>query len=244
MCPQVVGTERVAPISSSVAATIRTRVEQKIGGAVRSVCRMPFGLYEVVDDMDVVYVDARVRYLIVGRAFALHGSGAEDLTTSRQEAFRRVDVKALPFAMAVKTVRGDGSRLLVEFEDPNCPYCRRFEREIVGLNNVTIYTFLYPVLSRNRTNPDDSYPQARSVWCSANRSHSWDEVMLKGERLPPAPASCDAPLDQNLALGRKLKITGTPTLIFADGRRIPGVISLASVEHLLNVAEKEKLPKR
>ncbi len=201
---------------------------------------MPFGLYEVVDDMDVVYVDAAVRYLIVGRAFALGGPMAEDLTTSRQEAFSRVDVESLPFAMAIKTVRGDGSRILVEFEDPNCPYCRRFEREIVGLNNVTIYTFLYPVLSRNRTDPDDSYPQARSVWCSANRSHVWEEVMLKGVRLPPAPASCNAPLDQNLALGRELKITGTPTLIFADGRRVPGVISLASVEHLLNATAKEK----
>ena len=235
-CPQTVAGRAVAPVPPALAGSIRARVEQRIGGTVHSVCRMPFGLYEVVDDMDVVYVDARVDYLLVGRAFDLRGQEAQDLTTPREEAVQRVDIRALPLADAIKTVRGNGSRLLVEFEDPNCPYCKHFEREIAGLKNVTIYTFLYPILSRDRNDPGDSYAKARAVWCSADRARAWDAVMVQGQRLPPAPASCNAPLERNLALGHKLKITGTPTILFADGRRAPGMVPLATVERLMQEA--------
>lgn len=235
-CPESVGGKAVAPVSAALAGSIRARVEQRIGGTVHSVCRMPFGLYEVVDDMDVVYVDSRVDYLLVGRAFDLRGESAQDLTSPREEMVRRVDIRALPLADAIKTVRGNGSRLLVEFEDPNCPYCKHFEREIVGLKDVTIYTFLYPILSRDRSNPADSYVKAQAVWCAANRAQAWDAIMVQGARLPLAPASCKTPLERNLELGRKLKIAGTPTILFADGRRAPGMISLTTVNRMMQAA--------
>jgi thiol:disulfide interchange protein DsbC len=221
----------VPPMPLGLAAAIRDRVHRRIGGDVTSVCRTPFGLFEVVIDADVLYVDERVNYLVAGNAFDLRTK--ENLTAHRKEDAVRVDFKALPLQLAVKTVRGKGTRVLAVFEDPNCPYCKRFEKDIASLTDTTIYTFLYPILSRDASAADDSYPKSRAIWCAPDRTAAWSGLMLEGKRLPAAADGCKHPLEEILALGQKLHITGTPTLLFTDGRRAPGAIPLEQVEKMM-----------
>jgi thiol:disulfide interchange protein DsbC len=231
-CPRTMGASTgvaLAPVPPATAALIRERLGAHIGTPT-SICRTPFGLYEVLIDGDLYYVDERANFLVNGNAFDLRTQ--ENLTESRKEDVLRVDFKALPLELAVKTVRGDGSRQLVVFEDPNCPYCKRFERQMLGLPNATVYTFLYPILSRDPKAPDDSYPKSKSIWCAPDRVAAWELVMIEGQRLRPAPEACKHPLEQILDLGQKLHVSGTPTLIFADGRRAPGLIPLEKIEKM------------
>lgn len=242
-CPVPTAEGAAAPALSmpaGLASVIRDRLHHRVGGSVTSVCRMPFGLYEAVVDGEVFYVDERVNYLVAGNAFDLRTK--ENLTAMRKEDILRVDFKSLPLQLAVKTVRGNGSRVLAVFEDPNCPYCKRFEKDISSLSNTTIYTFLYPILSRDVNAPDDSYPKSRAIWCAADRTAAWSQLMLEGRRLTPAPDSCKHPLEEILTLGQKLHITGTPTLVFTDGRRAPGAIPLEEVEKRLVAAGPAPAP--
>ncbi len=233
-CPRNAEGPSQPALPLGLARMIQARVHQRVGGEVSSVCRMPFGLYEVMVDSDIVYVDERVNYLVAGNAFDLRTQ--ENLTARRKEEVFRVDVRTLPLQLAVKTVRGNGARQLFIFEDPNCPYCKRFEHDIATLTNTTIYTFLYPILSRDVTAADDSYPKAKAIWCAPDRTAAWSQVMLEGKHLDPAPDSCKHPLEDILALGQKLHVTGTPTILFADGRRAPGAIPLARVEEMMTAA--------
>jgi len=229
----------MTPIAPTLASAIRDRVRRKLGGSVTSVCKTPFGLYEVVVDAEIVYVDERVNYLISGNAYDLRNQ--ENLTAKRKEEATRIDFRSLPLQLAVKTVRGSGSRVLAVFEDPNCPYCKRFEKEIAGLNDTTIYTFLYPILSRDASVADDSYPKSKAIWCAPDRTLAWSQLMLEGKHLAAAPEDCQHPLEEILALGQKLHITGTPTLVFSDGRRAPGAIPRERVEQMLSEAARSGL---
>ncbi|HNZ91631.1 MAG TPA: DsbC family protein, partial [Acidovorax sp.] len=137
-----------------------------------------------------------------------------------------VDFSALPLKDAVTIVRGDGKRKLAVFEDPNCGYCKRFERDLQNVDNVTVYLFLYPILS------PDSAEKSRNIWCAKDKATTWHDFMLRDKA--PNTASCDtSALQRNLAFGKKYKITGTPTLIFANGARAPGAISAQDVEKRL-----------
>lgn len=233
-CPSAMGSlslEGSLPqLPVTLTKTLRPALEKRLG-PVSSICRTPFGLLEVVADGEFYYVDERGNYLLKGNAFDLRTH--ENLTTMREDDVLRVDLKALPLDLAIKTVRGKGARQLVIFEDPNCPYCKRFEKDIATLDNATIYTFLYPILSRDRTQSDDSYAKSRAVWCGNDRAAAWSQLMLEGKRLPVAPDACDAPLERILQLGRSLHMTATPTLVFADGRRVPGAISLDDVKRAM-----------
>ena len=203
-------------------SAVRTRVEQRFNAKPDSATRMPFGLWEIVIGTEVFYVDTEVNYAFVGRV--LDAKTRDDLTAKKRDELLRVDFKTLPLDQAVKIVRGDGSRKLVTFEDPNCGYCKKLYRDIAGLKNVTIYTFLYPILSQ------DSFEKSKAIWCAKDRAKAWDEMMLGGKAPPAPPADCKHPLQQNMDLGRKLEVTGTPTLVFADGRRMPGAVPLDKIE--------------
>ena len=140
------------------------------------------------------------------------------------------EASALPLKDAFTIVRGDGKRKVAVFEDPNCGYCKRFERDLQKVQDVTIYTFLYPILS------PDSAEKSRNIWCAKDRVAAWQDHMLR-EKVTP-PASCDtSALQRNLAFGKKFKITGTPTLIFVDGSRVPGAINDTEVEKRLAQAQ-------
>jgi thiol:disulfide interchange protein DsbC len=207
---------------------VRERITAKVPGKVSSVRKLPFGMYEVVIESEIVYVDENVDYLLTGHLYDTRSQ--EDLTAKRSEEVLRVDFSSLPLQLAFKIVRGDGSRPVAIFEDPNCPYCKKLERDIRTLNNTTIYVYLYPILS------DDSVSKSKDVWCSKDPADAWARLMLDGRQLDKAPEACKTPIDDVLALGHRLSVTGTPTLVFADGRRAPGVIPLDRVEQMMNTA--------
>ncbi|MCZ8284261.1 MAG: DsbC family protein, partial [Bacteroidia bacterium] len=142
-----------------------------------------------------------------------------------------VDFEKLPVNDAFKIVRGDGKRKLAVFEDPNCGYCKRFERDLTSVDNVTVYLFLYPVLGQ------DSIVKSRNIWCAKDKVKAWNDWMLRNTT--PAAAECDmAPIKRNREFGQKYNITGTPTLLFSNGTRAPGAISAQEVEKMLVAAQK------
>ena len=179
------------------------------------------GLYEVRIGTDIFYTDAKGNYLIQGEL--IDTRARRNLTEDRINKLSAVDFAALPFKDAFTIVRGDGKRKLAVFEDPNCGYCKRFERDMQNVDNVTVYLFLYPILS------PDSAEKSRNIWCAKDRTAAWEDYMVR-DRIPAA-ATCDtSALQRNLAFGKKYKITGTPTLIFADGSRGPGAIPATDLE--------------
>ncbi len=129
-------------------------------------------------------------------------------------------------------MRGDGSRVMVTFEDPNCGYCKRLWQNMAELKNVTIYTFLYPILSA------DSMEKSKAIWCSKDRAASWDDYMVQNKTSAAAPADCKHPLEQNVALGKELGINVTPTIVFADGTRSAGAMPVPAIEQRLSAAKK------
>ena len=185
------------------------------------------GLYEVRMGTDLFYTDAKGHFLIQGEL--IDTQARRNLTEDRINKLSAVSFSALPLKDAFVTVRGNGKRKLAVFEDPNCGYCKRFERDLQGIDNVTVYTFLYPILS------PDSAEKSRNIWCAKDRTSVWHEWMVNDKM--PAAASCDtAALQRNLAFGKKHKITGTPTLIFTDGTRVPGAVHTVEIEKRLTAA--------
>ena len=188
------------------------------------------GLYEVRIGTDLFYTDAKGDYVIQGEL--IDSKARRNLTEDRISKLTAVNFSALPLKDAVTIVRGDGKRKVAVFEDPNCGYCKRFERDLQQINNVTVYLFLYPILS------PDSAEKSRNIWCSKDQVTAWQDLMVRDKPVPAA--SCDtSALQRNLAFGRKHKITGTPTLIFANGARVPGAIGAQEVEKRLAEASSE-----
>lgn len=182
------------------------------------------GLYEVRVGFDFFYTDERGDYLLQGNL--LDVKNRRNLTEERVEKLSAVDFDKLPLNDAFKIVRGDGKRKLAVFEDPNCGYCKRFERDLTSVDNVTVYLFLYPVLGQ------DSIAKSRNIWCAKDKVKAWNDWMLRNT--VPATAECDiSAIKRNRDFGQKYNITGTPTLIFANGTRAPGAISAQEVEKML-----------
>jgi thiol:disulfide interchange protein DsbC len=216
-----------AGAENPVEANIRKAVEPKLGEGVKidSVKETPYaGLYEVRVGDEIRYTDKTGSYLIVGHVFNLKTS--EDLTQARIDDINKIKFSDLPLEMALKSVKGNGKRVIAVFEDPNCGYCKRFRQQALkDVDNVTVYTFMYNILS------PDSFVKSKNIWCSADRNKAWDDWMISGKAAPAAPANCATPNDQVLALGQKLRVNGTPAIFFADGSRIPGAVDLKTLEN-------------
>ncbi len=211
-------------------ATVKQAMQKKYPGIqVESVTRTPIaGIYEVFANGAVFYVDENVNYLIMnGRLIDIERK--IDLTEERLRVLTAVKFDQLPLDLAFRKVQGNGTRKVAYFSDPNCPYCKKIEPDLAQLENVTIYIFLYPVLG------PDSYEKSKAVWCSKDRVRVWDEMMLNG-KTPKTAGTCDTPVDKILAFGRQKGITGTPTLIFADGQRVTGWIPADQIKKLLDGA--------
>jgi thiol:disulfide interchange protein DsbC len=206
-------------------AIIKRTLEGRLGGIkVDAVAKTPYlGLYEVRMDSEILYTDEKMSYIFSGNI--IDGKSMQNLTEKRLRDLSAIKWENLPLDAAVKTVRGNGKRMLAVFSDPNCPYCKRFEKDLAKVGDITIYTFLYPILS------PDSHEKSKAVWCSADKSKAWSELMLNGT--VPAAARCDTPIDKNVELGHKYRVNGTPTLVFANGERVPGAIPAEQLEKLL-----------
>lgn len=222
-------------------STIRSEIAKKFPKAtVEGVTRMPIGLYELVVDGEVLYTDAEFSFLIDGNV--IDTKTKINLTAVRQQEIEEAKLKKLafpfeklPFDLAFKKVKGDGSRKIAVFSDPDCPYCKRLEQSLTQLDNVTIYTFLYPLVQLHPKAPEIS----RSIWCSPDRVKAWDDYMLK-KIAPNAAGNCDNPVDKIVEFGQSKRIGGTPTLFFTDGKRVPGAIPLEQIESLLAKAHAAK----
>ncbi|SBT08440.1 putative thiol:disulphide interchange protein (Periplasmic) [Candidatus Accumulibacter aalborgensis] len=207
-------------------ASVKKAVEAKLGGPVASVTKTPYlALYEVYADGQILYTDEKVSALLVGTL--LDGKTMKNVTAERMQKLTAIKFSDLPLTMAVKQVRGDGKRVFATFEDPNCGYCKKMAKEIAKLDNVTIYTFLYPILS------PDSLEKSNQIWCSADRAKAWTDWMVDG-KAPAGKGDCDTTAVKTaVETGRRLAINGTPTIFFADGERIPGAVPLAKIEQKL-----------
>lgn len=211
-------------------AVVKQAMQKKYPGIeVESVARTPLaGIYEIYAGGEVFYADANVNYLIV-RGRMIDVARKADLTDERMRVLTAVKFDQLPLDLAFRMVRGNGKRRLAYFTDPNCPYCRQLDRELAKLTDITVYVFLYPILS------DDSREKAAAVWCSKDRAKTYNDMMLNGVT-PKAATRCDTPLEKIVAYGKQKGITGTPTMFLADGQRLRGAIPVDQLKMLIDKA--------
>ncbi len=209
-------------------ATIRKALSERIPQIpkIEEITPTPLaGIYELrLSNNEIYYSDAAGNYLIQGNL--IDTKNKRNLTEEREAKLSAIDFSALPLKDAITIVHGNGKRKLAVFEDPNCGYCKRFERDLAKVDNVTVYLFLLPVLGPN------SVEKSRNVWCAKDPAAAWTNLMQKD--VQPTAAQCNtAAIDRNLEFARKYKITGTPTLVAQDGTRVPGAIDSSKIEKLL-----------
>jgi thiol:disulfide interchange protein DsbC len=211
-------------------ASVKQAMQKKYPNVeIQSVVRTPIaGIYEVYAGNEILYVDEKVNYLIAqGRMIDVTRN--TNLTEERLGILTAIKFDQLPLDLAFQMVRGNGKRKMAYFTDPNCPYCKHLDQELAKLTDVTIYLFLYPILSQN------SQDKSRAVWCSKDRVKTWNDMMLN-DIAPPATGACNTPIEKILAFGRQKNIRGTPTLFFANGQRVSGAISSDQLNKLLDSA--------
>jgi len=202
---------------------MKVDLQHKIQEApVESLKKVPYGgLYEAVIGGDIYYTNSGLDFLVAGSIIDLKTS--ENITQRRMEQLTAVKWESLPLDQAIKITRGNGSRKLAIFEDPNCGYCKRFERDLQGITDITVYVMLYPILS------PDSMEKSKAIWCSADPAKTWLDHMVRDAAIS-GDTKCTTPIEKNLTLGQAKRMRGTPTLIFENGDRIPGAISAADLE--------------
>ena len=214
-------------------ASIRKGLQAKFPQLeVQSVTKLPYlGLYEVVISNEILYADENFDYIIYDGNI-IETKTDRNLTAERKRKLAMIPFNELPLELAFKRVKGKGERKMAIFSDPDCPYCRRIEGDLAKLDNVTIYTFLFPI--------DGLHPQAsdkaKRIWCSPDKVKAWDDYLTKGVA-PSAAPTCDNPVDKLVEFGTKRGINATPTLVFANGERVPGAISAQQIEKLLSNAK-------
>ena len=212
------------PAAYASEAAVRQAFQSKIAEMkVESVARTPMpGLFEVVADGHLFYVDEKVNFVIRGTLFDARTPAMRNVTQARNaELAAQLLVKSTD--NAIKRVRGNGKRVLYTFEDPNCGYCKKQLQELAKLTDITIYTFLWPILS------PDSHEKSRAVWCAKDRARAWEDLMLRGV-VPQNDAKCDTPIEKNMALARRFGAQGTPAIYLADGRMLGGYVPADKIE--------------
>ncbi len=201
-------------------ADVKKALEARLGKVEKIVKAPMAGIWEVTVDGQIFYADDKGSFVLIGNLLDM--KTGKNITAERQ-------FNSLPLDLAVKQVRGSGKNILVTFEDPNCGYCKKLAKDILTLKDVTVYTFLYPVLG------DDSFEKSKAIWCAPDKSKVWVDWMTTGKTLPAVPAKCDtAGLEKSTQLGRKLRINGTPAIFFANGERIGGYIPAPEIEKRFN----------
>ncbi len=190
------------------------------------------GLFEVRVGNNLFYSDEQGNYLIEG--VLIDTKSRVNLTEARLDKINAIDISTLPIKDAIVVKQGNGSRKLVIFADPNCGYCKKFERDLIQAKDVTVYSYLYPILG------NDSTDKSRNIWCAKDSAKTWRAWMIDGVTPPKAGADCDASvLQRNVELGRKHRVNGTPALVFEDGKRVPGAMPLEALERQLSLSKSK-----
>lgn len=203
---------------------------------VESVVKTPYaGLYEVFMGGQIIYTDEKLTFLIAeGRL--VDPKTKKDITGERLEELTKIDFNSLPLQQAIKVVKGNGNRKLVVFSDVDCPFCKRLEQnELANITDVTIYTYLYPI---EQLHPDAAN-KSKSIWCAPNRVKAWNDWIFNNQ-LPSTVAKCEVPLEKVGDLARKYGVNSTPTMFFADGKRMLGAQPYKEIEQHLEAAAKRR----
>ena len=211
---------------------IRKSLQSKFPGIgkIEHIVKTPYaGLYEVIIDDQLLYTDAQGEYLFEGSI--IEAKSRRDLSEARRRVLFAIDFDKLPLELAVKKVKGNGKRKLAIFTDPNCGFCKRLEKELSRVTDVTLYRFMYPIFP-------GSDEIVRNVLCSKDSNKAWEDWMLS--EIAPAKAICDTQTEKVMALGQKLRVNGTPNLIFGNGIQSPGFLPLEELEKNLNETEKKQ----
>jgi thiol:disulfide interchange protein DsbC len=221
---------------ATVAATIRTTLAKRLPNLPRidEITRSPVpGLWELRIGSQLIYSDAQGSFVIEGEIIdtARHAN----LTRDRIDKLTAFDFAKLPLQDAVVWQQGTGARKLVVFADPNCGYCKKLERDLNEVRDVTVFTFLIPILG------GDSPDKARDIWCAKNNGKVWRSWMIDGTQPPAAGAQCDtAALSRNVVLGQRHGVTGTPSLVFENSERVPGIVSAQEIEKKFALLARRK----
>lgn len=223
----------IALLSSAQAGEneIRQSLQSKFPnmGNLEHIVKTPYaGLYEVILGDQLVYTDEQGQYLFDGSVIEVNSLG--NITEQRRQQLFAIDFDKLPLDLAIKKVKGSGKRKMAYFTDPNCGYCKRLEKELTKVSDVTLYLFLYPIFQ-------GSDEIVRNVHCAKDPVKAWDDLMLNG--IAPASASCKTFTEKVLALGKKQRVNGTPNLIFGNGMNAPGFLPAEELEKRLNADSKK-----
>jgi len=210
------------------AAIKKNLTAQFPGAAITSITKTPYaGLYEVLIDGQIIYTDETAAYVFLGSV--IDTKARKNITNERMAKLNEVKFDNLPFENAIKFVKGNGSRKLAVFSDPECPFCKKFEQELTKVDNITVYIFPYPIAGLH----PQATAAAKAIWCAPDRNAAWQDALLKGV-LPKNDGNCKNPVEANVELGNKLHVSGTPTLIFANGQRVPGMVPADKLEKMFN----------
>ena len=212
----------LALVASSLAqaqeAQIRRTIESRYGVKVESVTRTTYsGLYEVVvngDERNIIYTDEKAGFLISGQIVDI--KTRRNITQERIDKLASIKFDELPLDIAIKQVRGNGKRVMAMFSDPYCGFCKQLDQQLMKLDDVTIYTFMYPILRK-----EESPEMSARIWCAPDRAKAYVDLMVHN-RQPPKVAGCVAPIEKWMALGEKLNVRATPVSYVASGSRIVG----------------------
>jgi len=222
------------PAPSPETAAVKKTLEQKFPGAeIKYIAKSPyFGLYEAMLGDQMIYTDKKAEQVLVGSVYDI--ATKRNLTEEKVRKLSRVAFDKLPLDLAFVRVKGNGARKLAIFSDADCPFCHRLETELKNLDNVTIYTFLFPI---DQLHPD-SARKSKQIWCAPDKVKAWDDFFASG-KLPDNAGDCGDPIAKTAVLGESLRITATPTLVFADGSLVPGALPIAQIEKEMNAADAE-----
>lgn len=218
-----------APAIHADEAAIRKTLAERFPGMpkIDEVRQTPMqGLWEVRMGTDVMYSDATGSYVIQGSL--METSSRRDLTQERIDKLTAIDFASLPLKDAIVWKNGSGKRRIAVFADPNCGYCKRLEKDLVNVKDVTVYTFVIPILG------GDSPDKSKAIWCAKDNTAAWRDWMINNTTPPRLMGQCDASaIERNSALARKHRVTGTPAIVFEDGSRAPGALPAAEIEKRL-----------
>ena len=224
-----------AGVASAQEAQIKRTIEGRYGVKVESVVRTPYSnLYEVVvagDERSVIYTDEKAGFLFTGQIIDL--KTRKNVTQERMDKLAMIKFDDLPLELAIKQVRGNGKRVMAMFSDPFCGFCKQLDQQLVKMDDVTIYTFMYPILRK-----DESPEMSARIWCAPDRAKAYVDLMVNN-RQPPKVAGCVAPVDKWMALGEKLQVRATPVSYVSSGVRIVGA-RFDDLQHAMEDAAKSK----
>ena len=230
-----------AKIDAEKVGIVRQHLTQRMRGAnIGAITKAPYGnLYEVViNGLNVFYTDENANVAFIGKVIDLKTQ--KDLVEARTQELQQVDFTLLPLEKAIVTIKGNGSRKVAVFSDPECPYCQELEQELAKVSDVTIYTFLFPLIELH----PDAERKAKLVWCAADRAKAWEELMLKGKEPTATEKPCEPPFQAIQAVAKKFWINGTPGMIFSDGKLVPGSINSVQIERNLAASQEHAAGKK